>query len=162
MDKAPSRVNGATYLHRYGGWRKALKAFVERANSDTDSDPARGLDQDLPNLADRTGPTGSSTTSAASPGTARSDGQVTGRRRVPGPAQRTSLPVDRREPGYRLRYKVLMRDRSRCQLCGRSPATDLGCNLQLDHIVPFSRGGKTTFENLRILCAPCNLGKSNG
>ena len=34
MDRSPSAVGKNAYLHRYGGWRKALKAFVERANSE--------------------------------------------------------------------------------------------------------------------------------
>lgn len=68
---------------------------------------------------------------------------------------------DRREPSIGLRYKVLSRDRFRCVACGRSPATDAGCKLHVDHIVPFSKGGKTTLENLRTLCAECNLGKGN-
>ena len=31
----------------------------------------------------------------------------------------------------------------------------------IDHIVPFSRGGTTTLENLQALCGPCNLAKGN-
>ena len=46
IDKPPSAVGKNTYIHRYGGWRKALKAFVERANSEGDGDPALVLDQD--------------------------------------------------------------------------------------------------------------------
>jgi 5-methylcytosine-specific restriction endonuclease McrA len=30
-----------------------------------------------------------------------------------------------------------------------------------DHIVPYSKGGTTTFDNLQMLCAPCNLKKGN-
>ena len=40
-------------------------------------------------------------------------------------------------------------------------ATDSGCELHVDHVIPFSKGGKTTFENLRALCAECNLGKGS-
>lgn len=59
----------------------------------------------------------------------------------------------------RLRYQVLVRDGFRCVLCGASPATTLGCELHVDHIVPYSKGGRTVFENLRALCSACNLGK---
>jgi 5-methylcytosine-specific restriction endonuclease McrA len=57
---------------------------------------------------------------------------------------------------------VLRRDRFRCVTCGRSPATDLGCVLHVDHVVAFSREGKTREDNLRTLCDDCNLGKSDG
>ncbi len=69
-----------------------------------------------------------------------------------------SLP---RSPSDRLRLRVLDRDGFRCVLCGRSPAIERGVVLHLDHIVPFSKGGRTTFENLRTLCASCNQGRGN-
>jgi hypothetical protein len=58
-----------------------------------------------------------------------------------------------------LRYKVLCRDRFRCQICGRSPAKDIGVELHVDHLIPWSKGGQNTEENLRVLCFDCNLGK---
>lgn len=69
---------------------------------------------------------------------------------------------DQRAIPIGLRYKVLRRDRFRCELCGRSPATDLNCQLHVDHIIAFSRGGKTREDNLRSLCAECNGGKRDG
>jgi hypothetical protein len=66
---------------------------------------------------------------------------------------------EKREIKLGLRYGVLKRDNFRCVLCGRSPATHLGLQLQVDHINPFSKGGKTVLENLRCLCKECNLGK---
>ncbi len=60
-----------------------------------------------------------------------------------------------------LRLKVLNRDNFRCVYCGKSPATDFGTKLHIDHIVPFSKGGKSTLENLQTLCEKCNLGKSD-
>jgi 5-methylcytosine-specific restriction endonuclease McrA len=60
-----------------------------------------------------------------------------------------------------LRYEVLRRDRFRCVLCGASPATQLGCVLHVDHVIPWSKGGKTVAGNLRSLCETCNLGKSD-
>ena len=50
---------------------------------------------------------------------------------------------------------IYRRDGGRCVYCG---STD---NLQLDHIIPFSRGGATSIENLQLLCQKCNLEKSN-
>lgn len=60
-----------------------------------------------------------------------------------------------------IRIRVLNRDSYRCVKCGRSPATDVGIKLHLDHKVPFSRGGKSTEENLQTLCQDCNIGKGN-
>ena len=60
-----------------------------------------------------------------------------------------------------LRLKVLNRDNFKCIFCGKSPATDFGTKLHIDHIIPFSKGGKSTLENLQTLCEECNLGKSD-
>ena len=56
-----------------------------------------------------------------------------------------------------LRYNILRRDGFRCRLCGRT-AQD-GVKLEVDHIIPISRGGKTTYDNLQTLCKECNRGK---
>lgn len=58
-----------------------------------------------------------------------------------------------------LRYDVLRRDGYRCRICGRSQAD--GVTLEVDHIVPVSRGGKTEMSNLQTLCWDCNHGKSD-
>jgi hypothetical protein len=71
-------------------------------------------------------------------------------------AKRTS-----RDASLRLRWKVLHRDRFTCQHCGASPAKTVGVDLHVDHIVPWSRGGETTMENLQTLSSRCNLGKGN-
>jgi hypothetical protein len=60
-----------------------------------------------------------------------------------------------------LRFKVLSRDKFRCMLCGDNPPQNPNCILHVDHILPWSRGGATTEENLRTLCAHCNIGRSN-
>ncbi len=46
---------------------------------------------------------------------------------------------------------VLLRDGLKCAYCGAVTR-----HLTLDHIIPRSRGGKTTFENCVGCCAPCN------
>ncbi len=72
-----------------------------------------------------------------------------------------SKPEDRRDIPLKLRLNVLKRDNFKCVLCGRSPATDFGVILHIDHIKPYSKGGKTEIKNLQTLCAECNLGKGN-
>lgn len=66
-----------------------------------------------------------------------------------------------RDPSLRLRFKVLQRDSFTCKQCGASPAKDPSIELHLDHILPWSKGGETSYENLQTLCSKCNLGKSN-
>ncbi len=68
---------------------------------------------------------------------------------------------DRHKIKLGLRYKVLNRDNFKCVLCGRSPATDHACRLHVDHVIPWSKGGKTIIDNLRTLCEQCNLGRGN-
>jgi len=54
-----------------------------------------------------------------------------------------------------VRQKVWKRDGGKCVLCGSDK------NLHFDHEIPFSLGGGNTEQNIRILCAKCNLKKSN-
>jgi len=68
----------------------------------------------------------------------------------------------RRDARGTLRFTVLERDRFRCVACGNSPATDPACKLHVDHIEPYSKGGKTTLDNLRTLCAACNWSRGDG
>jgi len=64
----------------------------------------------------------------------------------------------KRIPSERLKVQVLMRDGNKCRLCG---ITLTGDNIHFDHILPWSKGGETTLENLQVLCAPHNLAKGN-
>ena len=70
-------------------------------------------------------------------------------------------PATPRDPSWRLRFLVHRRDRFACVACGRSPATHPGVVLHVDHIVAWSKGGLTVFENLQTLCETCNIGKSD-
>lgn len=66
-----------------------------------------------------------------------------------------------RDPSPRLRFEVLVRDKFTCRFCGASPNKDPSVTLHIDHIMPWSKGGKTTLSNLQTLCSVCNLGKSD-
>lgn len=66
-----------------------------------------------------------------------------------------------RDINLRLRFRVMQRDNFKCCMCGASPAKDSNVELHIDHIVPWSKGGETTMENLQTLCSKCNLGKSD-
>jgi 5-methylcytosine-specific restriction endonuclease McrA len=53
------------------------------------------------------------------------------------------------------RFNLFLRDGFRCQYCG-SPH-----DLTFDHVVPRSKGGTTSWENVVAACSPCNLKKGN-
>lgn len=59
-----------------------------------------------------------------------------------------------------LRFRVMRRDKYRCQLCGVSAGSG-GVEMEVDHKVPVAKGGATIFENLWLLCKPCNRGKTD-
>ena len=67
--------------------------------------------------------------------------------------------VERGEISDSLRYDILSRDNFKCVICGAS--ANQGAKLHVDHIIPISKGGKSTPENLRTLCERCNMGKSD-
>ena len=56
------------------------------------------------------------------------------------------------------RVDVLRRDNHRCVYCGVSAKK---AELEIDHIIPFSKGGSNAISNLQTLCSVCNKGKSN-
>lgn len=54
------------------------------------------------------------------------------------------------------RFNIYARDKSTCQYCGRKlPRYELN----LDHVIPRSRGGTSTWENVVCSCQPCNRRK---
>lgn len=56
------------------------------------------------------------------------------------------------------RKNILLRDRNTCQYCGVILSSG---ELTLDHVVPRSRGGSSTWENLVACCHSCNRRKGN-
>jgi 5-methylcytosine-specific restriction endonuclease McrA len=85
-------------------------------------------------------------------------------------AARTSLPVPlvirlvyyvripRQVTMAPSRRSVLLRDNHTCQYCGAAGSHAI---LTLDHLLPRSRGGETTWENVVTACRACNMRKGD-
>jgi 5-methylcytosine-specific restriction endonuclease McrA len=54
------------------------------------------------------------------------------------------------------RRNIFARDHNQCQYCGRKFPTS---ELSLDHVIPRSQGGQTTWENIVCACVDCNVRK---
>jgi 5-methylcytosine-specific restriction endonuclease McrA len=86
--------------------------------------------------------------------------QVVRRLRVP--KQPRHLPTKSRLSTERqgrlvLRFRILKRDKYRCQICGRTAQDNV--KLEIDHKIARSKGGGDTEGNLWTLCFDCNRGK---
>lgn len=64
--------------------------------------------------------------------------------------------VERGKVTNRMRFCIYERDGYRCQICGRRTN-----DLEVDHIIPISKGGKSTPDNLQTLCHRCNYRKGS-
>lgn len=64
--------------------------------------------------------------------------------------------AERKMLSKNMRYRVFKRDNFTCQYCGRSAPEVV---LEVDHIVPLSKGGDNTLSNLVTSCRDCNRGK---
>ena len=62
-----------------------------------------------------------------------------------------------RRPAF-TRFNVFLRDSFECQYCGQPRPTQ---DLTFDHVIPRSRGGRTTWDNVITACGPCNLRKGS-
>ena len=122
-----------TFVRRFGGWRGALVAFVNYINAEDIGDADNIKDDAIEN-----------------------DMLICDES-----SQQLIHHKTKREPNLRLRFKVMHRDNFKCCQCGRTPATDPSVELVLDHVLPWVKGGETTYDNLRTLCRECNLGKSD-
>ncbi len=74
--------------------------------------------------------------------------------RVPSVVSLKSYVKPSRNPAF-TRFNVFLRDRFTCQYCGD------GDDLTFDHVIPRSKGGMTTWENVVAACSCCNLRKSD-
>ena len=66
--------------------------------------------------------------------------------------------VERGKVSNKLRFFIYERDKYRCRRCG---ASGQRANLEIDHIVPIAKGGKSNPENLQTLCRSCNKSKGS-
>jgi 5-methylcytosine-specific restriction endonuclease McrA len=134
-----SKFSHATYVKRFGTWRKALEAFVVWANKgETQAIEASPQKEDFLQKSS----------------TAQSQTR-------PSPKQEVFRHRTSRTINYRLRFLVMRRDNFKCKITGRSPATDPTVILEVDHIVPWDKDGETVMENLQTLAKEINIGKSN-
>ncbi|WP_408906196.1 HNH endonuclease [Roseomonas marmotae] len=62
-----------------------------------------------------------------------------------------------RRPAF-TRFNVFLRDSFSCVYCGQEMPTH---DLTFDHVIPRSRGGRTSWDNVVTACGPCNLRKGN-
>ena len=74
--------------------------------------------------------------------------------KIPSVVSLKSYVKPARNPAF-TRFNVFLRDRFTCQYCGGKD------DLTFDHVIPRSKGGRTTLENVVAACAPCNLKKAN-
>ncbi len=138
-----SRYSIDSYKRRFGGWRKALEAFVAYINEENDA--ASEIERTSYEAGSDNRPT------------TENDTTDTGQECSPAKStHRTSRGVT-----TRMRFLVMKRDNFKCCLCGASPAKDPSVELHIDHIVPWSKGGESVMDNLQTLCSKCNLGKSD-
>jgi 5-methylcytosine-specific restriction endonuclease McrA len=66
-----------------------------------------------------------------------------------------------RQPDFHVklnRRNLFARDRNQCQYCGRRFAVS---ELSIDHVIPISRGGGNTWDNLVCACVKCNTRKGS-
>jgi len=74
---------------------------------------------------------------------------------ISGPSPNNGFRNDSRNISRAAQREVWRRDCGKCAFCGSKEL------LEYDHIVPYSRGGKSTVRNLQLLCRECNRRKSN-
>ncbi len=74
--------------------------------------------------------------------------------RLPSVVSLKSYVRPSRHPAF-TRFNVFLRDRFTCQYCGRQE------DLTFDHVIPRSKGGETTWENVVAACSSCNLRKGD-
>ena len=106
IDEPPSVIASSTYIRRFGGWRNALREFVERFGSDDAAPPKVAA----PQTTETNPPVAASGADNRPPHLFTPRAHVTPR-----------PPANKRDPSIGLRFRVLQRDHFRCRLCGPQP-----------------------------------------
>lgn len=68
--------------------------------------------------------------------------------------------VERGKVSNKMRFAIYARDGYRCKMCGRYFGK-YSKGLEIDHIIPIAKGGKTEMSNLQTLCHNCNYKKGD-
>jgi 5-methylcytosine-specific restriction endonuclease McrA len=76
-------------------------------------------------------------------------------------ARQNGRTKHRRGVSPKIRRQVLSRDGFKCKECGAMPSEHRDVWLEIDHIIPVSKGGTNSMDNLQTLCDACNSGKSD-
>ena len=66
--------------------------------------------------------------------------------------------VERGKVSNKMRFYIFKRDGYRCKMCGRRYNVN---NLEIDHIYPIAKGGRSNKDNLQTLCHKCNVKKGD-
>lgn len=64
--------------------------------------------------------------------------------------------VERGKVSNKMRFSIYEKDGYRCKRCGKKTN-----DLEVDHIIPIAKGGKSTYDNLQTLCHRCNVIKGS-
>lgn len=64
--------------------------------------------------------------------------------------------MSRKPISNKLRFEIFKRDNFTCQYCGEYAPNVI---LQIDHVIPVSKGGNNSIDNLKTACTKCNSGK---
>ncbi len=133
-----SKYSRVLYERKFGGWNKAIHAFIE------DREKEEEIIVTTPIVEDK----------------AVVDKVVEIIHPEKSNREDTNIIKTPRGVSTRLRFKVFIRDKFTCQYCKRQREED-GVKLEVDHIIAYSKGGQTIIDNLITACFDCNRGKSN-
>lgn len=138
-----SKYSYKSYSRKFGGWRKAIYAFISDREKEDIEEEQIEKDTGLINQINQED-------------NSNKEQQENSKINLEG-IKIINMKTSRKV-GNHLRFRVFNRDNFTCQYCGKKGE---GANLEADHIIAYSNGGETVLENLTTACWKCNNGKSN-